>query len=309
MGGKQSFADKVSQLSLSVFDFDRNHIDKLNDDRLICCDKNLLIIYKKINLLYHIQLSIKEHRSIINSFTILNDGRIITCSEDNTMKIFKLIEEDKYQIEQTLKVKYAYKIIEIEKNKLISISYNGIMQIWILNNENKFENITNIYFQNTNSSCNIIKLNKNEFVTSSYDDLYIKFWNSNNYSIITTINNIHSSWTKKNMCLLENDILCVGGTHSKGFYLIKISTHQLIKNIGGTDTIYYINKCLDGLFLCSFSYRNRNYLVKYKYKEQNFKKIKEKKFEFKYLINSFVELNDKSIAYLDYNNNLSFWES
>ena len=35
------------------------------------------------------------------------------------------------------------------------------------------------------------------------------------------------------MCLLEDDILCIGGNNSKGFYLIKISTHQLIKNILG----------------------------------------------------------------------------
>ena len=120
MGGKQSFADKVSQLSLSVFDFDRNHIDKLNDDRLICCDKNLLIIYKKINLLYHIQLSIKEHRSIINSFTILNDGRIITCSSDNTMKIIKLIEENKYQVEQELKESSE---LEMKFIKILLYSY------------------------------------------------------------------------------------------------------------------------------------------------------------------------------------------
>ena len=48
------------------------------------------------------------------------------------------------------------------------------------------------------------------------------------------------------MCLLENDLLCVGGNNSKGFYLIKISTHQLIKNIIGIKTIYSINECLDG---------------------------------------------------------------
>ena len=60
------------------------------------------------------------------------------------------------------------------------------------------------------------------------------------------------------MCLLEDDILCVGGRNSNGFYLIKISTHQFIINIIGPKTIYSINKCLDGLFL------------KYKYEGQNF---------------------------------------
>ena len=94
-----------------------------------------------------------------------------------------------------------------------------------------------------------LKLNEKEFVISSCNDNCIKFWNSNNYSNIASINNIESSWSLKNMCLLEDDILCVGGENSKGFYLIKISTHQLIKNIIGPKTIYSINECLDGLFL------------------------------------------------------------
>ena len=99
------------------------------------------------------------------------------------------------------------------------------------------------------------------------------------------------------MCLLEDDILCVGGKNSKGFYLIKISTHQLIKNILGPKTIYAINECLDGLFLCSIiDEKGNNCLVKYKYEEQNLKKIYEKEKAHDDLIYSCVELNDGTIA-------------
>ena len=131
------------------------------------------------------------------------------------------------------------------------------MKIWELNYENKFECIQTINIQNSESNCNILRLNKNEFVTSSYDDKCIKFWNSNDYSNIININNIESTGSWKNMCLLDNDLLCVGGYNSKGFYLIKISTHQLIKNIIGPQTIWSINKCLDGLFLCSIINENK----------------------------------------------------
>ena len=169
------------------------------------------------------------------------------------MKIIKLINDDNYQIEQTLKKhsNFICKVIENKENVLISISFDKTMKIWELNNENKFECITTINFQNSGSSSNILKLNENEFVTSSFNDKCIKFWNSNNYSNIVTINNIESTGAWKNMCLLENDLLCVGGYNSKGFYLIKISTHQLIKNIIRPIIIYCIDKCLDGLFLCS----------------------------------------------------------
>ena len=82
----------------------------------------------------------------------------------------------------------------------------------------------------------------------------------------------------KNMCLLENVLLCIGGNNSKGFYLIKISTHQLIKNIIGPKTIYSINECLDDLFLCSIIDEKGNHsLVKYKYEEQDLKKLMKRK--------------------------------
>ena len=42
------------------------------------------------------------------------------------------------------------------------------------------------------------------------------------------------------MSLINDDILCVGGNKSKGFYLIRISTHLLIKNIIGPDKIYLL---------------------------------------------------------------------
>ena len=127
---------------------------------------------------YDLQLSIKEHSGWIASFTELHDRRIITCSGDKTMKIIKLIGEDKYQIEQTLQshTNYVYKIIEIKENELISISKDKTMKIWKLNNENKIECYKTIIFQNSVSCCNILRLNENEFVTSSQNDKCIKFW-------------------------------------------------------------------------------------------------------------------------------------
>ena len=183
------------------------------------------------------------------------------------MKIIKLIGIDKYQIDQILEGhnNAIYKVIEINKNELISIAYDKKMIIWKLNNENKFECICNIFFQNSTSYCNILKLNEYEFVTSSVSDKCLKFWNLNNYTYITTIKDIETEWFPQNMILLEDNILCVGGNNSKGFYLIDIPNHQIIKNIIGPKTIWCINECLDDLFLCSIINENGNHsLVKYK---------------------------------------------
>ena len=68
-------------------------------------------IYKKDS--YELHLSIKEHSNGIDSFIEIYDRRIITCSDDKTMKIIKLIGDNKYQIEQTLQTynSIIYKII------------------------------------------------------------------------------------------------------------------------------------------------------------------------------------------------------
>ncbi len=56
----------------------------------------MLNIYK---IDFELQLSIKEHLNLLISFNQLNDGRIITCSKDCSIKIIKLIKEDSYQAE------------------------------------------------------------------------------------------------------------------------------------------------------------------------------------------------------------------
>ena len=104
------------------------------------------------------------------------------------MNIIKLINDDKYNIDQKLEghTSYVWNVIEIRENELISVSYDKTMKKWELKN-NKFECTKTITFQDSESYCNILKLNENEFVTSSYSDKCIKFWNSNDYSNISTI--------------------------------------------------------------------------------------------------------------------------
>ena len=142
-----------------------------------------------------------------------------------------------------------------------------------------------------------MKINENEFVTSSYYDKCLKFWNSNDYSNIATINNVETTGGFKVLCLINDNTLCVGGTSSKGFYLINISNHQLIKNILGPKLIYSIYECFDGLLLCSVTNENGNCaIVKYKYENQNMNKIVEKEKIHEGNIYTCFELNDGTVA-------------
>ena len=226
------------------------------------------------------------------------------------MNIIKLINEDKYNLDQKLQghSNYVRNVIEIRDNELISVSRDKTMKKWELKN-NQFECTKTITFQNSNSYCNILKLNDNEFVTSSDSDKCIKFWNSNDYSNISTINNIECDWTFRNMCKLDDDILCIGGNNSKGFYIIKISTHQLIKNIIGPKRIYSIYECFDGLFLCSIINENGNHAIaKYKYENENMNKIIEKEKVHTSDIYTCIEFNNgKIVASGSSDNSIKLW--
>ena len=302
----QNFRQNTNQINLFKNNFKtlKNHsgaiyhLSQLKDGRLISSSNDYTLnIYKKDT--FELQLSIKEHTSNVIFFTQLHNDKIITCSADNTMNIIKLIDENKYNLEQKLNghTGYVYNVVEIKENELISVSYDKTMKKWELKN-NKFECTKTITFQNSNSWCNIFKINENEFVTSSQSDKCLKFWNSNDYSNITTINNIETDWTRSILCMIKEDILCVGGNNSKGFYLINISTHQLIKNIlVGPKIIYSIYECFDGLFLCSIRNENGNCaIVKYKYENQDMKKIIEKEKIHEGNIYSCIELNDGIVA-------------
>ena len=183
------------------------------------------------------------------------------------------------------------------------------MKKWEIKN-NKFECTKTINFQNSSSYCNILKINENEFVISARDDKCLKFWNSNDYSNIATINDVETGWTLRRLCMIKEDILCVGGINSKGFYLINITNHQLIKNILGPKLIFSIYECFDGLFLCSIINENgNNSIVKYKYENEDFKKIIEKEKAHESDIFTCIELNDGTVASGSDDNLIKLWRN
>ena len=114
----------------------------------------------------------------------------------------------------------------------------------------------------------------------------------------------------RSLCLIKEDILCVGGINSKGFYLINIPNHQLIKNILGQKYIYSIYECFDGLFLCSIINENGNHsIVKYKYENEEMKKVIEKENAHEKNIYTCIELNDRTIVSGSYDKLIKLWRN
>ena len=89
-----------------------------------------------------------------------------------------------------------------------------------------------------------------------------------------------------------------------------ISNHQLIKNILGPQIIHSIYECFDGLFLCSIRNEKGNCaIVKYKYENQDMKKIIEKEKIHEGRILTCYELNDGTVASGGDDNLIKLWKN
>ena len=285
-------------------------LSKLKDGRLISSSfDGLLNIYNKET--FELELSIKEHNLPILSFNFLNNDNIITCSADETMNIIEIINDNSYILKQILigHTDNVCRVIEIKENELISVSMDKSLKVWNLNNNNLFQYITNIIFQESNDSyCNILNLQNNEFVVSSHKDKFIKFYDCIKYSFITCLNDIETDYGL-NMCLINKNILCVGGTNYKGFYLINISNHQIIKNILGNKTLFFINKCSDGMLLSSIVDENEwNYICKYKYENGDLIKKYTKCRPHSFFVFSCIELENGIFATGGWDKEIKLWK-
>ena len=137
-----------------------------------------------------------NHKNSIENNKNINKNNIDELLLKNQELLNRLILENLNKREKSYISTGEYEILKIYENNLIQLMENcptnKLNEILAEINElkakkdniekqkpekNKFECINTITFQKTNSMCNILKLNENEFVTSSREDKCIKFWN------------------------------------------------------------------------------------------------------------------------------------
>ena len=307
------FTNKIEKciLSLSTYPDKIYHLMILKDGRLASSTKEgIILIYSSKN--FNIEVIIHEHKSSIFYFTQLENNYIITCSLDKEVKIIKLIENSKYEIIQTIKEfdGAVTKILEFE-NKLISLSNDKYMRIFLFyENEKVFKLDKKIQFSKISSYSDGILVNNNkELITILSEEKSLKFWDLKNYSNINTFSTIDTTYPC-GICLLNSKILCVGGSNFKGFFLIDISTHEILKNIKGMNYIYCIFRCFDNSFIAAVNDSQKiNSLIKYKFDEKSVDLIEIYKKENAHnnIITTICELEDGEIVTAGKDEYLKIW--
>ena len=155
-------------------------------DDLVEFYKNDFVIYfptkmKWMNSLYY-------HTGPVLSLTVLNDGRLASCSTDSSINIYNTSD---YKLKFTIRghtdgVSY---ISQLEDGRLISASYDQTIKIWRLLNEAPFFECEATLHGHSNYITKVISIGNNQICSCSKDKS-IKIWKAEapSYDCLFTIN-------------------------------------------------------------------------------------------------------------------------
>ena len=220
----------------------------LNDGRIASASFDTKInIYNK-NLLT-IDIQINEHLKSVTYITQLKNNNLVSCSEDKTINIIKIII-NKYVIIQTLLEHHwgVNKIIELSNGQnLVSGSDDKTIIIW-----KKFDKL------HYEKSCvlnghekwidNLIEIKSSEILSTSSQNEKIIIWDIYKQIKIKEIENIKVSNSNQNLFLIKTYELIIGGKEL--IYIMDVFTKKIQK----------IYKC-DFTILCFLNLNNNKIFI------------------------------------------------
>ena len=184
-------------------------------------------------------LNLQQEEYCFNYCIELHNGNIAICSEDNTIKIIKLLfdEEikeniDNYKLLQQInEIDPIYVIKELKNKSLVLGCWRNML---VYQKVDKYELMTKLFLEDHTFS--ILELSPNEIISSHTQTKTLTFHNLNKYKAFT-INNIESNENNNIICKYnnKNEIVFVG--YNKGINIVSIIYKCLIQKIEIWDII------------------------------------------------------------------------
>lgn len=283
------------------------NISLLNDGRISCCHRYCLVIYNDKYQQYKIPFDNK----CCNQLILKND--LILLGFYDIILILK--QKEPYETFQEVKVDgKAVSFLEFQHSKFIVGILNKTIKIVLyqLNMKtNKYESheeIKDINLGNTGISLYLI--NDKKFLGAFCEAEILNFYNIQNgkINLITSLKNISCSYGRQICCLINNNILIVGGIEQKGFYLIDIKKSIIIGIINdfNINRVHSIIKLKNGNILAGVADKEwRSNLYELKFEKNKLIKIKELEYYYNEgEIYGLCELKDNKICYGAYYGNV-----
>ena len=172
---------------------------------------------------------ILEHKSRINSMTLLKDKAILTSSFDYTMKKIRISTVDKtYYVEFVFDDfdGVIYKGVELSNNNIVTISFGGKLSIWNKSPEREY-NIIKKQEVIDEELYDVISLNDNEYALST--DCSLRFFNVDSYQNINSVFNLNFAMKNNNLAKINENLLGILLQNEIG--LIDITNKMLLYKI------------------------------------------------------------------------------
>ena len=177
---------------------------------------------------------LNSHSSSINFLTFLNDGRLVSCSNDNSIIIYNKIT---YQPDLIIKEhkNSVCCVIQLNSGELASCSYDKTIKLYNIQG-NEYENIQTLNYHKEGVN-NIVELNNKYLCSCSFDSSIIFYLKDNSeykkdYQISTNvINNYIYSITQT-----KDDEICYSELNNNSICFFDLNERKI------KSTLYKINK-------------------------------------------------------------------
>ena len=155
---------------------------------------------------YKILKTFEGHQDIVTTVIELSNGKLATCSEDKTIKIWNSLEK---KAEATLKGEESFLCLcELDPQYILSGGKDGIVKKWSLQSKEVEMN----YLGHTKWIYSIVKIDNIYFASGSTDGM-IKVWNHESWS--DPYKELREESRVISLILLKNGRLCSGNDKGK----------------------------------------------------------------------------------------------
>lgn len=276
----------------------------LHDGRLASCYSDCSIKVHNITD-YSVVISIDQaHSKGINNLSQLKNNQILSCSDDKTIKIWEIFENE-YKFITTINYHSSevLKALPLKNDKVASFVFHAKnIKIW---SSNPPYNLITKNLQHKGTVESILEQkNKNILVTACSDRL-LRFFNLDNFQCNHTINDVQSS-SRNGMLEIDNDRIIITGFGS--LIIVDTIDYSVVKKV---------EEPLFGIINAILLLPDSSLLIGCgQMEEKIFIQIEQEKFEFvsekievhQSTINSLVSLSNHSFASCSDDKTIKIWE-
>ena len=221
-----------------------NSLLRLKDGRVASCsDDKTIRIYNPSND-YHCDQVLQRHSTFISSICELIDGTIVSCSNDKSIMI------GDYTINNAHNDRIN-KVITLPNNRIATCSDDQTIKIW-KSNKPYSDTPIKVLEGHSDEVTSLLYIKERDIMISGSGDGTLLLWNISNYQCDKTIKGVYCCWTNA-LYQIDNDRVIVG--YKTAFFIVNIDKYVVEKTIID-ESLGYVNCFLklrdNNTILCGF---------------------------------------------------------